>query len=301
MPSGADRAYLRCAASRIATKMPDDISIPMLSRRAAARSCWRRELWVWCWRAPSRCGRTTAPRCSSRRSAPASPLVSADEIASMTARTARLLLALGAFVAGLVLFSAVIFIVTGRSPAPIAMTSAVGGPFKLVDQNAKPITDQDLKGEPFLVFFGFTHCPDVCPTTLFDVSEIIPRARPRCRQASARCSSPSIPSATRPPCMKDYLSSFDPRIIGVTGDDAAIAAAEKAYRVYAKKVPHRRRQLHHGPHRDRLSDEQGRPLRRAVQHEAQAGRGRRRSQALSLILTPSREVRARPCSVFSQR
>ena len=57
----------------------------------------------------------------------------------MTARTARLLLALGAFVAGLVLFSAVIFIVTGRTPAPIAM-SAVGGPFQLVDQNDKPIT-----------------------------------------------------------------------------------------------------------------------------------------------------------------
>ena len=66
----------------------------------------------------------------------------------MTARTARLLLALGAFTAGLVLFTAVIFIVTGRTPGPIAVSSAVGGPFKLVNQHNKPITDQDFKGKP---------------------------------------------------------------------------------------------------------------------------------------------------------
>src|ERR1700749_1868371 len=113
-----------------------------------------------------------ARRCSSRRSARALPRVSVESESFMTARTARLLLALGAFVAGLVLFSAVIFIVTGRGPSPVAMAPAVGGPFNLVDQNAKPITDADMKGRPFLVFFGFTHCPDICPTTLFEVSEI---------------------------------------------------------------------------------------------------------------------------------
>src|SRR4051812_49682833 len=95
----------------------------------------------------------------------------------MTARTARLLLALGAFVAGLVLFSAVIFIVTGRAPVPIA-ASAVGGAIKLVDQNNKPLTEQDFKGEPFLVFFGFTHCPDVSPNTPFEVSEVFPALGP---------------------------------------------------------------------------------------------------------------------------
>jgi len=154
----------------------------------------------------------------------------------MTARTGRLLLALGAFVAGLVLFSAVIFIVTGRSPAPIAMTSAVGGPFQLVDQNSKPITDADLKGHPFLVFFGFTHCPDICPTTLFDVSEIFRALGPDAKDVRALFVTVD-PERDTPAVLKDYLSSFDPRIIGVTGDDAAIASAEKAYRVYAKKVP----------------------------------------------------------------
>jgi protein SCO1/2 len=154
----------------------------------------------------------------------------------MSARTARLLLALGAFVAGLVLFSTVIFIVTGRGPSPIAMPSAVGGPFNLVDQNGKSITDQDMKGKPFLVFFGFTHCPDVCPTTLFDVSEVFRALGADAKDVRALFVTVD-PERDTPAVLKDYLSSFDPRIVGVTGDEASIAAAEKAYRVYAKKVP----------------------------------------------------------------
>jgi protein SCO1 len=153
----------------------------------------------------------------------------------MNARSARLLLALGAFVTGLVLFSTVIFIVTGHSPTPIAMPSAVGGPFKLTDQNSQLITDTDMKGRPFLVFFGFTHCPDVCPTTLFDVSEVFRALGP---DAKVRALFVTVdPNRDTPAVLKDYLASFDPRIVGVTGDDAAIAAAEKSYRVYAKKVP----------------------------------------------------------------
>jgi protein SCO1/2 len=154
----------------------------------------------------------------------------------MNSRAARLLLVLGAFVAGLVLFTTVVFIFTGKSPAPIAMPSAVGGAFKLVDQNAKPITDQDLKGHPFLVFFGFTHCPDVCPTTLFEVSEILRALGPEGKDARALFVTVD-PERDTPEKLKDYLSSFDPRIIGVTGDEAAIVATERAYRVYAKKVP----------------------------------------------------------------
>jgi protein SCO1 len=154
----------------------------------------------------------------------------------MNSRTARILLVLGAFVAGLVLFTTVVFIVTGRSPAPIAMPSAVGGPFNLVDQNGKPITDQDMKGHPFLVFFGFTHCPDVCPTTLFEVSEILRAAGPAAKDARALFITVD-PERDTPQVLKDYLGSFDPRVVGVTGDSEAIAAVIKAYRVYAKKVP----------------------------------------------------------------
>ena len=146
------------------------------------------------------------------------------------------MLVLGAFLAGLVLFSAVIFIVTGRAPTPVAMTASIGGPFRLVDQNDKPITEQDLKGKPFLVFFGFTHCPDVCPTTLFDVSEILRALGPDANKTRALFITVD-PERDTPAVMKDYLSSFDPHLVGVTGDTAAIASVEKGYRVYAKKVP----------------------------------------------------------------
>jgi protein SCO1 len=154
----------------------------------------------------------------------------------MTARTARLLLVLGAFIAGLVLFSTVVFIVTGRTPAPIQMASAVGGPFRLVDHNARPISDEDLKGRPFLVFFGFTHCPDVCPTTLFEVSEILRSLGPDADRVRALFVTVD-PERDTPDKMKDYLSSFDPHLVGVTGSGEAIAAMVKTYRVYAKKVP----------------------------------------------------------------
>jgi protein SCO1/2 len=154
----------------------------------------------------------------------------------MSPRIARLLLVLSAFVGGLVLFAAVIFVVTGRVPGPIAGASAVGGPFKLVDQNSKPITDQDMKGHPFLVFFGFTHCPDVCPTTLFEVSEIFRALGPQAKDIRGLFISVD-PERDTPAVLKDYLSSFDPHLVGVTGDLPSIQAVEKSYRVYAKKVP----------------------------------------------------------------
>jgi len=154
----------------------------------------------------------------------------------MSVRTARVLLMLGAFVAGLVLFTTVVFIVTGRSPAPVALTSAVGGPFSLSDQNGRPITDQDLKGRPFLVFFGFTNCPDVCPTALFEMSEILRALGPEADRINAVFITID-PERDTPAVIKDYLSSFDPHLVGLTGDPAAIAAVAKAYRVYSKKVP----------------------------------------------------------------
>jgi protein SCO1/2 len=154
----------------------------------------------------------------------------------MSPRTARLLMVLGAFVAGLVLFSAVIFLITGRTPAPISLQSAIGGPFKLVNQDDKPITDVDLKGKPFLVFFGFTHCPDVCPTSLFEMSEVLRSLGPDADRIGALFVTVD-PERDTPEKMKSYLSSFDPHLVGVTGDAAGIAAIEKSYRVYAKKVP----------------------------------------------------------------
>jgi protein SCO1 len=162
---------------------------------------------------------------------------SAQGIAKMTARNSRILLMAAAFLAGLALCFGVVLIVAGRLSSPVAQQiAAIGGPFKLVDQNGQVVTDQDLKGHPFLVFFGFTHCPDVCPTTLFEVSEILRALGPDADRTRALFITVD-PERDTPAAMKDYLSSFDPHMSGLTGDPAQIAAVAKAYRVYFKKVP----------------------------------------------------------------
>jgi protein SCO1/2 len=154
----------------------------------------------------------------------------------MTVRTSHILLVLSAFLAGLVIFLGAFLFATGHLGGGGPGPSAIGGPFKLIDQNGKQITDQDMKGKPFLVFFGYTHCPDVCPTTLFDVSEMM-RALGKDADRTSALFITVDPDRDTPSVMKDYLSSFDPHLRGATGGEKAIDAAEKAYRVYAKKVP----------------------------------------------------------------
>jgi len=154
----------------------------------------------------------------------------------MTSRTSQIVLIFSAFLVGLAIFSGVFLYATGNFGGSGPATAAIGGPFKLTDQNGNPITDADLKGRPFLVFFGYTHCPDVCPTTLFDVSEVM-RALGKDADRTGALFITVDPERDTPAVIKDYLSSFDPHLRGATGDQAAVDAAEKAYRVYAKKVP----------------------------------------------------------------
>ena len=155
----------------------------------------------------------------------------------MTARASHLLLVLAAFVAGLAIFLAVFLYATGQLGGErTAGGSAIGGPFQLVDQDGKRVTDQDLLGKPTLIFFGFTHCPDVCPTTLFEVSEVM-RALGADADRTRAYFITVDPERDTAAAMKDYLSSFDPHVRALTGDRAAIDAVQKAYRVYAKKVP----------------------------------------------------------------
>ena len=154
----------------------------------------------------------------------------------MKARTAQILLMLAGFLAGVASIVLVIVLVSGRDPVPSIGASAIGGPFKLIDQEGRTVTDQDLRGRPFLVFFGFTHCPDVCPTALFEISEVLGKLGPDAQKVSALFVTID-PERDSPAQMKDYLSSFDPHLLGLTGDPAAIAAVAKEYRVYVKKVP----------------------------------------------------------------
>jgi protein SCO1/2 len=154
----------------------------------------------------------------------------------MTFRTARILVATGAFIAALVLLGSVALIVGGRGlNLSVPQVANIGGPFRLTDHEGRVITEQDLKGRPFLVFFGFTHCPDVCPTALFEISEIFRKLGPK---ADVRALFITVdPERDTPATLKDYLSNFDARIIGLTGDPDEIAAVVKAYRGYFKKIP----------------------------------------------------------------
>ncbi len=151
-------------------------------------------------------------------------------------KASRIALLLGAFLGGLVLFLGAIFLVTGLSPAPSAGVPGIGGPFHLIDQNGKPFSDQDMKGRPYLVFFGYTHCPDICPTTLFEMSQLFRKLGPDASRAGALFITVD-PERDTQAVMKAYLASFDPHLRGLTGDPKAIERALKGYRVYAQKVP----------------------------------------------------------------
>ncbi len=155
----------------------------------------------------------------------------------MTASHTRLVVILGAFVAGLLLCLGGLTLIVGpKLSAGVVQAARIGGPFRLIDQDGKVVTDQDLKGKPFLVFFGFTHCPDVCPTTLFDVSEVLRSLGPDADRAGALFITVD-PERDTAASLKDYLASFDPHLRALTGDADALAAVAKEYRVYYKKVP----------------------------------------------------------------
>jgi protein SCO1 len=154
----------------------------------------------------------------------------------MNAKASRIAVLLGAFLGGLGLFLGAIFLVTGLSPTPSAGSSAIGGPFHLIDQNGKPFSNQDMKGKPYLVFFGYTHCPDICPTTLFEISQLFRKLGPDANQLGALFITVD-PARDTQTVLKEYLASFDAHLRGLTGDQKAIDQAMKDYRVYAKKVP----------------------------------------------------------------
>jgi protein SCO1/2 len=115
-------------------------------------------------------------------------------------------------------------------------TVSIGGPFALTGPDGKTITDRDLRGKPYLVFFGFTHCPDVCPTKLFQLSEALRAMGDKGRDLRALFISVD-PERDTPEAMKSYVASFDDRIIGLTGDRAAIDKVVRDFRAYARKVP----------------------------------------------------------------
>jgi protein SCO1/2 len=112
----------------------------------------------------------------------------------------------------------------------------VGGPFTLIDHTGKRVTDQDFRGKFLLVFFGFTNCPDVCPTALQVMAAALDKLGPNAARITPVLISVD-PAHDTPAVLATYVASFHPRLVGLTGSQAEIDAVAKAYRVYVKKVP----------------------------------------------------------------
>ena len=115
-------------------------------------------------------------------------------------------------------------------------TLAIGGPFTLVDMHGAAVTQRDFLGKPSAIVFGYTHCPDVCPTTLLDLTELMKAMGADADKLNVAFVTVD-PERDTPAQLADYLSSFDPRIRGLTGSEAQIAAAAKAYHVDYARVP----------------------------------------------------------------
>jgi protein SCO1/2 len=154
----------------------------------------------------------------------------------MPSNATRPLVIIGAFAASLVVGLTLMFLVMGGGARNIAAPAAIGGPFQLTDQTGAVVTEKSLQGRPTLIFFGFTHCPDICPTSLFEISEVLRAMGKDADSVNAYFISVD-PERDNPATMKDYLSSFDPHLKGLTGDPEVLAKVLTEYRVYAKKVP----------------------------------------------------------------
>ncbi len=123
----------------------------------------------------------------------------------------------------------------GGREGSVTGTALVGGPFELTDQNGRRVKDSEFRGKLMLVFFGYIYCPDVCPTSLLDVSQALDMLGKDAGQVQPVFITVD-PERDTPAAMKEFLSNFHPRMLGLTGTPAEIQAAAKAYRVYYAKA-----------------------------------------------------------------
>ncbi|MGH6760619.1 MAG: SCO family protein [Phyllobacterium sp.] len=112
----------------------------------------------------------------------------------------------------------------------------LGAPFSLIDQDGNPITEKAFEGHPTVLFFGFTHCPEVCPTSLYELSGMIDKLGEEGKDLRAFFITVD-PERDTPEIMKGYTTAFTDRITGITGDPAEVEKLVAGWRVYAKKVP----------------------------------------------------------------
>jgi protein SCO1/2 len=140
------------------------------------------------------------------------------------------------FVGAVALAAALLFVALSRPNRGEPPVPLIGGSFELTSQNGERLSSNDLLGRPFAVFFGYTMCPDICPTTLMELSTVVKDLGSAADEMRFLFISID-PERDTPEHLKQYLSNFDPRILGLTGTPAEIAAVAAAYRAYYTKVP----------------------------------------------------------------
>ncbi len=145
--------------------------------------------------------------------------------------------------AAAIFFSAVtagtLWILGNHAAEPKTQTygeAQIGGPFSLIDQNGERRSEADFRGRYMLIFFGFTNCPDVCPTTLAMLSETFKELGPKADEVVPIFISID-PERDTPAILKSYLASFGPRFVGLSGTPAEVAKVADAYKVYYQKIP----------------------------------------------------------------
>ena len=158
----------------------------------------------------------------------------------------------------------------------------VGGPFTLTDQDGKKVSEKDFLGKYMLVFFGYTYCPDICPTELQVMTAALDSMGPEAEKIQPVFVSVD-PERDTPEVLKSYVENFGPRLVGLTGTPEEIAAVAKAYRVYYAKAgkPDLARFLSDGSFQHHLSDGARRPLREALHlhhRRSKAGSGTKASR-----------------------
>lgn len=130
--------------------------------------------------------------------------------------------------------------ITASSPAEVpgqirvGSNAGIGGPFALTDQDGRRVTDKDFAGRFMLIYFGYTFCPDVCPTELNTMALALDKLGTRVRVVPVFIT--VDPARDTSEALKTYLASFGSDFVGLTGSDSDIAAVAKAYRVYYKKA-----------------------------------------------------------------
>lgn len=113
---------------------------------------------------------------------------------------------------------------------------AIGGPFRLTSHNGETVTNESLKGKPYAIFFGYTHCPDVCPTTLADFATLLEDLGPDGNKVTPVLVTVD-PERDTQHVLAEYMQAFDPRILALTGSEGAVDATVKVFKVFRRKVP----------------------------------------------------------------